>query len=198
MRLKVVFLCLVFCLITVMGYFLQFRLESNGHQEKLLDYKLTIFFMYFYFRLILHSMTHEVLKSTSPIYRKMPDGLQRDCAFMCVDGPSFLMWMPLTLYLLIVILHEQDMQAVVERIGPLIYVGSAAYQLDRFLHVFNGFRVDRLLHHFLTCIWMLFVLEWTPNTFLDYSFLMFAWTMDICGGRISYFLNKSCQANLPY
>ena len=171
----------------MVGFFLQFRLESNGDQQKLLDYKLTIFFMYPYFRLVVHSITHQVLNSTSRIYAKMPDGLLRDCAFMCVDGPSFFMWVPLTLYLLIVILQEQDHEAVMARIGPLIYVGSVTYQLDRFIHVFNAFRLDRFVHHFLTCVWMLFVLEWTPAKFWDYSFLIFAWTNDICTGRVCYF-----------
>ena len=152
-----------------MGYFLQFHLESIGNQEKLLDYQLTIFFLYLYFRIVLHAITHQVLKSTSPIYANMPDGLQRDYAFMCVDGPSFFMWMPLTLYLVVVILHEQNLQAVSMRVGPLLYVGSVAYQLDRLFHLFNVFRVDRLIHHSLTCIWMLLVLEWTPESFLDYS-----------------------------
>ena len=168
-----------------MGYFLQFHLESIGHQEKLLDYQLTIFFLYLYFRIVLHAITHQVLKSTSPIYANMPDGLQRDCAFMCVDGPSFFMWMPLTLYLVVVILHEQNLQAVSMRVGPLLYVGSVAYQLDRLFHLFNVFRVDRLIRHSLTCIWMLLVLEWTPESFRDYSFIMFAFTMDICAGRVT-------------
>ena len=147
------------------------RLESSGDQEKILDYQLTIFFMYLYLRLVLHSITHKILKSTSQIYANMPDSLQSDCAFMCVDGPCFLMWAPVILYCVIVILHEQDLQAVRAR--------SATYQLDRFIHVFKGIRVDRLLHHFLSCAWILFHLEWTTEPFLDYSFILIAWSLDV-------------------
>eukprot|EP00522_Entomoneis_paludosa_P017403 CAMPEP_0172451032 /NCGR_PEP_ID=MMETSP1065-20121228/9200_1 /TAXON_ID=265537 /ORGANISM="Amphiprora paludosa, Strain CCMP125" /LENGTH=334 /DNA_ID=CAMNT_0013202919 /DNA_START=432 /DNA_END=1436 /DNA_ORIENTATION=- len=161
--------------------------DDAGDFEFLKQYFLSILMGYMYLRLSIHVITHHFLLQASSVFKGMPTGLQQDCAFMAVDGPSLFLWSQLVGYALVVIFLEGSKDRVIGKIGPFISTGSALYAADRFIHIFNCFRLDRFIHHSLVCLWMVVVVEWVPPKFIDFGYLILAFTMEVLEAKVRYF-----------
>ena len=156
------FVASVFVSLAVLSLLAQEYLVASQHQDALLSYVLTAVLLYGYMRLVMHVITMKIVALWSATFATMPEGLQADCAYMLIDFVSGILWIPIIMYALFNVFVIQDSTTYFTTLHPFAVVCLGAYHMDRIMQQVVTFRMDRFVHHFMTCAWTLFVLEWWP------------------------------------
>jgi hypothetical protein len=138
--------------------------KYHGEQSDLFtSYLLTFAFLFGYVRIGFHVGTKRILWEYSNVFRSMPESLQNECAYHCIDGFTLLIWWPVysrAFYGIFSIGPEEYFNANLSAMKLIM----AMYHADRILQLMNQISAQRFVHHLCACLWTLAVIEWFPHS----------------------------------
>lgn len=162
-RLWMAVLSLIFLITSIsMLYYFESILRPRQRQSEILtDWSMTMTLGYAYARMLMHIGTKRLLHQQSHTFNLLCPPMQDDCAYILVDTLSAFFWNPLIMYGCCQVFKIGDMHIFFRECGPFAKVTLTMFQIDRAMQLVVHFRMERLVHHSLTAMWSLFIVEWS-------------------------------------
>ena len=172
-------------LLAITMIYLQETWAENDDQRYFVHYILTFVLLYAYARMVMQAATLRLLSRSSPVFSSLPGPYQAENAYLLMEGVTGFLWYPIIIYGAIIVFLVGDTRRFFMIYGPVAKTSLGMYHVDRVMQLLVRFNMEKFVHHFVTCVWMLLVIEWLPLRLTDPVILVVGALME-AQGKIMY------------